>query len=350
MSVPDGTPPRAVIFGCEGTALTEDEQAFFAEADPFGFILFARNCSDPDQLKALVAALRQSVQRRDAPVLIDQEGGRVARLQAPHWRHPPPQGLFAALAETSLDDACRAAFLNARLIGRELAAAGITVDCLPVLDLPQPDAHEIIGDRALGRDPETIARLGQAICEGLLAEAVLPVIKHIPGHGRARSDSHKALPVVETPLETLRETDFVPFRRLASQSLAPWAMTAHVVFTAIDPERPATISPDIVGPVIRDEIGFRGLLLSDDIGMEALSGDFAQRAAASLAAGCDIALHCSGKLEEMKSVMPGVSPMTQDAEGRSQFAEALRLGEGASEKTDFADMLAELATLTGDRH
>jgi len=347
LSVPDGTPPNAVIFGCEGTALSEEEKAFFADADPFGFILFARNCADPDQLAALVAALRESVRRRDAPVLIDQEGGRVARLQAPHWRHPPPQGLFAVMAEISLDDACRAAFLNARLIGRELATAGITVDCLPVLDLPQPDAHEIIGDRALGRDPDTIVRLGEAICEGLLAEAVLPVIKHIPGHGRARSDSHKALPLVETPLETLRETDFVPFRRLASQ---PWAMTAHVVFSALDPDRPATISPEIVGPVIRDEIGFKGLLLSDDIGMEALSGDFAQRAAASLAAGCDIALHCSGNLDEMKSAMPGVSPMTPDAEGRSQFAEALRLGEGASEKPDFVDMLAELATLTGDRH
>mgnify|MGYP003667209282 FL=1 len=347
MSVPDGTPPNAVIFGCEGPELSGDEKAFFAEADPFGFILFARNCSDPVQLKALVAALRESVQRRDAPVLIDQEGGRVARLRAPHWRHPPPQGLFASLAETSLDDACRAAFLNARLIGRELAAVGITVDCLPVLDLPQPDAHEIIGDRALGRDPDTIGRLGQAICDGLLAEAVLPVIKHIPGHGRARSDSHKALPVVDTSLEKLRTTDFAPFQRLASQ---PWAMTAHVVFTALDPDRPVTISSEIIGPVIREEIGFRGLLLSDDIGMEALSGDFAQRAAASLAAGCDIALHCSGNMEEMKSAMAGVSPMTQDAEGRSQFAEALRLGGGASEKPDFADMLAELETLTGDRH
>ncbi len=342
MSVPDGRPPRAVIFGCAAATLSEEERAFFRESDPFGFILFARNCADPEQLKGLVADLRASVQRRDAPVLIDQEGGRVARLQAPHWRHPPPQGVFAELAEISIDRACRAAFLNARLIGRELAAAGITVDCLPVLDLPQDGAHRIIGDRALGRDPATIAALGQAICDGLLAEAVLPVIKHIPGHGRAGVDSHRDLPVVDAPIEILRETDFAPFRLLAAQ---PWAMTAHVVFSAIDPDRAATVSPDAIGSVIRREIGFNGLLLSDDIGMEALSGDFAQRASASLSAGCDIVLHCSGKLDEMKLAAKGAGPMTPDAEARSQYAEALRLGEGATEKPDFGDMLSEFEKL-----
>ena len=344
MSVPDGRPPRAVIFGCAGLTLSEEERAFFRESDPFGFILFARNCADPEQLKALVADLRASVQRREAPVLIDQEGGRVARLQAPHWRHPPAQGVFAEMAEISIDRARRAAWLNARLIGRELAAAGITVDCLPVLDLPQAGAHGIIGDRALGRDPATIAALGKAICDGLLAESVLPVIKHIPGHGRAGVDSHRELPVVDASLETLRETDFEPFRLLAAQ---PWAMTAHVVFSAIDPDRPATVSAEAIGSVIRREIGFNGLLLSDDIGMEALSGDFAQRASASLSAGCDIVLHCSGKLDEMRLAAEGAGPMTPDAEARSQFAEALRLGEGAMEKPDFGEMLSELDELTG---
>lgn len=344
MSVPDGKPPRAVIFGCAGASLSGEEHRFFREADPFGFILFARNCSDPEQLKTLVAELRDSVQRRDAPVLIDQEGGRVARLKEPHWRHPPPQGIFAELAEHSIDNAKRAAYLNARLIGRELAAAGITVDCLPVLDLPQPGAHQIIGDRALGRNPETIAALGQAICEGLLAEAVLPVIKHLPGHGRAGVDSHKELPMVDATLETLRETDFAPFRSLA---LRPWAMTAHVVYTAIDPDRAATVSPEVISTVIRGEIGFMGLLLSDDLGMEALAGNLAERASASLAAGCDLALHCSGVIEEMKLVAEGTPPMTHDAEGRAQYAEALRLGEGASGKPAFSEMLAEYETLTG---
>jgi len=344
LSVPDGRPPRAVIFGCAGATLSTEERRFFREADPFGFILFARNSSDPEQLKRLVAELRESVQRRDAPVLIDQEGGRVARLQEPHWRHPPAQGVFAELAEHSVDNAKRAAYLNARLIGRELAAAGITVDCLPVLDLPQTGGHGIIGDRALGKNPETIAALGQAICEGLLAEAVLPVIKHLPGHGRARVDSHKALPVVDTSLETLRETDFAPFRSLA---LLPWAMTAHVVYTAIDPDRPATVSPEVISTVIRGEIGFKGLLLSDDLGMEALAGELDRRASASLAAGCDLALHCSGVIKEMKLVAEGTPPMTQDAEGRAQYAEAMRLGEGASEKPEFSAMMAEYKTLTG---
>jgi beta-N-acetylhexosaminidase len=346
LSVPDGRPPRAVVFGCAGTTLSAEEQRFFREADPFGFILFARNCSNPEQLKRLVTELRDSVQRRDAPVLIDQEGGRVARLQAPHWRHPPPQGIFAELAEHSLDNAKRAAYLNARLIGRELAAVGITVDCLPVLDLPQPGAHQIIGDRALGKDPETIAALGLAICEGLLAEGVLPVIKHLPGHGRAGVDSHKALPVVDASLETLRDTDFAPFRLLAAQ---PWAMTAHVVYSAIDRDHPATVSPEVISTVIRGEIGFKGLLLSDDLGMEALVGDFDQLTSASLSAGCDLALHCSGILEEMELVAKGTPPMTQDAEGRGQYAEAMRLGEGASEKPEFGDMLAEFETLTGGK-
>ncbi len=342
MSVPDGKPPRAIVFGCQGLSLTDDEQRFFRASDPFGFILFARNCDTPEQVRALVGELRDSVQRRDAPVLIDQEGGRVARLSAPHWRHPPPQGKIAALAEISMEDAERAAFLNARLIGRELAALGITVNCLPVLDIPAADGHEIIGDRALGRNVDTVARLGRSVCKGLLTEGILPVIKHIPGHGRARVDSHRELPVVDVSIEELQETDFEPFRLLSDQ---PWGMTAHVVYSALDPAAAATVSGIVVEKFIRTEIGFSGVLLSDDIGMEALEGDLADRAADAIAAGCDLALHCSGVMEEMKTAASRVPPMTSDAEGRTQLAEALRLAEGASGKPDFSDMLNEFDSL-----
>jgi len=342
LSVPDRRPPRAIIFGCAGLVLEEEERDFFRSVDPFGFILFARNCETPDQVACLVEDLRAAVQRRDAPVLIDQEGGRVARLRAPHWRHPPAQGRIAELARNSREKATRAAFLNARLIGRELAALGITIDCLPVLDIPATDAHDIIGDRALGRDPETVSVLGRATCEGLLSEGILPVIKHLPGHGRAKVDSHKELPVVDAPLEELRRTDFEPFRALQDQ---PWAMTAHVVYSAIDPARPATVSGTVIEKVMRSEIGFGGVLLSDDIGMEALVGNYAERASACLSAGCDLTLHCSGNLDEMKEAADGVSPMTPDAEGRAQYAEAMRLDGNASEKPEFDDMLREFDAL-----
>ncbi|MEX2644328.1 MAG: beta-N-acetylhexosaminidase [Acetobacterales bacterium] len=298
--------PAAAIFGCIGTTLTDEEEAFFAETDPLGFILFARNCRNPAQVAALVGALRQTVDRPDAPVLIDQEGGRVARLRPPNWYGAPPAAVFGALAESGPDAAAEAARLNARLIAADLAALGIDVDCAPVLDVPVAGAHDIIGDRAFCRSPEAVAMLGRAACEGFLDGGVLPVIKHVPGHGRARSDSHLDLPVVEASLDELRSADFLPFRALADM---PLAMTAHVVYTALDPDRPATLSPRVIADVIRGEIGFSGVLISDDIGMGALGGPFDMRAAAALDAGCDVVLHCSGRLDEMREVAGGLRPL-----------------------------------------
>ena len=293
------------IFGCAGPALTADEKAFFAETRPLGFILFARNCESPDQIRALVADLRAAVGRHDAPVLIDQEGGRVARLRPPQWRAAPPARVFGELWDRDPAAATRAATLNAQLIGAELAALGITVDCAPVLDVPVPGAHDIIGDRAYHTDPEVIAALGRAVAEGLMQAGVLPVMKHIPGHGRARADSHAELPVVEDPAAALAQ-DFAPFAACAD---LPLAMTAHVLYTALDPDRPATTSPTIIAGVIRQRIGFDGLLMSDDISsnMKALPGGYARRAQDCLAAGCDVVLHCDGDLaamQEAASVMP----------------------------------------------
>ncbi len=306
-----------MILGCSGLTLTADERHFFGDTDPLGFILFARNCSDPSQVTDLVNILRESVHRPDAPVLIDQEGGRVARLGPPHWRKPPPAAAFARLYERDPDAGLEATRLNARLMAHELLALGIDVDCTPVLDVPVAGAHDIIGDRAYGRVPEPIIALGRAVCDGLMAGGVAPVIKHIPGHGRARSDSHVELPVVEATYEELSNSDFVPFRALADM---PWAMTAHVVYTAIDPAAPATTSATAIDTIIRRDIGFGGALMSDDLGMQALAGDFAGRARTSLAAGCDVVLHCSGKMDEMRGVAKGLSPMTEAAFRRVEAA------------------------------
>lgn len=290
---------RAVILGCGGPVLGDDERRFFREADPLGFILFARNCVDPDQVRGLAAELRECVGRADAPVLVDQEGGRVARLGPPHWRAGPPARRFAEIAGRDRDRAVEAARLNAHLVAGELYQLGITVNCAPVLDVVQADAHPIIGDRAFGERPEMAALLGWAVCEGLLDGGVMPVIKHAPGHGRATLDSHEALPVVEAALAELEAVDFAPFKALNHM---PWAMTAHVVYQAIDPGNPATTSAPVIAEVIRGAIGFDGVLLSDDIGMKALDGDFGFRARATLAAGCDVVLHCSGELPEMEGV------------------------------------------------
>lgn len=324
MSDPDGGRVGAVIFGCAGLELTPEERALFKDCNPLGFILFARNCETPAQVAALVSDMRAAVSRDDALVLIDQEGGRVARLAPPHWRQPPPGRVFAQIAEASPTDAEQAAFLNFRLIGKELKSLGITVDCAPVLDLATSGAHDIIGDRALGHDTETVIRIGRAQCRGLLAESVLPVIKHIPGHGRARADSHVALPVVGTARAVLSMTDFIPFRELADM---PMAMTAHVTYSAIDPDRPATVSPVMIEDVIRGEIGFHGLLISDDIGMQALSGTIAERALSALAAGCDVVLHCSGVLPEMLEVAAVTAKLTDAALART--AQALDLCRAA---------------------
>jgi beta-N-acetylhexosaminidase len=309
--------PSAMILGCAGLALTPEEQAFFREADPLGFILFQRNCSDPDQLRHLVAALRATVGRDDAPVLIDQEGGRVARLRPPHWPAYPSAARIAALGE----DAAAAARVAARLIADDLAGLGITVDCLPVLDLPAPGADAIIGDRAYGTIPARVAALGRVACEGLLAGGVLPVVKHMPGHGRATVDSHLACPVVGTARDVLAAHDFAPFRALNDMN---WAMTAHIVYSAIDPARPATLSPTVIADVIRGEVGFGGVLVSDDLSMQALGGSIGERAAGALAAGCDVVLHCNGRLDEMRAVAAAAGPLGATAADRVAAGEARR--------------------------
>lgn len=301
----------AAILGCAGLTLTAEEHRFFHEVDPLGFVLFKRNCEAPDQVRALVGALRDSVGRPDAPVLIDQEGGRVARLRPPTWRAAPAPGRIGAIAARDRGSALEAARLNASLMGRELADLGINVDCTPVLDLQFPGAHAgVVGDRALGSDPELVAALGRAICEGLLAVGVDPVIKHIPGHGRALVDSHHDLPRVDAPLAELRQTDFIPFRRLAD---ARWGMTCHVVYGAIDPERPATTSPKVIAEIIRGEIGFGGILVTDDLSMQALQGDLGDRTRRARAAGCDVALHCTGRLDEMREVAAAAGDVSASA-------------------------------------
>ena len=304
----------ACILGCAGPRLSDEERAFFRDARPWGFILFRRNVESPDQVRALTEALRASIDRPDAPVLIDQEGGRVQRLGPPLWPLYPPGRAYGQLAPALRVEMAR---LGARLIANDLAALGINVDCLPVLDVPSANAHDVIGDRAYAATPEGVAALGRAAAEGLLAGGVLPVIKHIPGHGRAAADSHKALPVVEASLAELEALDFAPFRALADM---PMAMTAHLVYTAIDPTAPATTSPRVIGDIIRGAIGFQGLLMSDDISMKALSGDLAGLTRAALAAGCDVILHCNGDMAEMRAVVAGSAPLAGQAEIRAAAA------------------------------
>lgn len=342
MFAPDRPLPRAIIFGCSGPQLTDDEFSFFHEADPLGLILFDYNCESPDQLKSLIASFREAVGRENAPILIDQEGGRVTRLKYPHWRHPPPASIFAEAAKTDLAGACVLARTNARLIARDLIALGITVDCAPVVDVPVPGAHDIIGDRALGQDPDMIATLGRAVCDGLLDEGVSPVIKHMPGHGRARADSHKDLPRVSEAIGLLEKTDFKPFRLLSDM---PYAMTAHIVFDAIDSERPATVSSRVIEEIIRGTIGFDGVVLSDDIGMEALSGTPAERAQAVIEAGCDVVLECWGKLEVMQSIAPGVPRLSDASAERLTRAEAMRLSRMSDTPLLSAGALSDLDRL-----
>lgn len=304
----------AAIYGCAGPELSPAERAFFAEARPWGFILFRRNVASPDQLRALTGALRDSVGWH-APILIDQEGGRVQRMGPPHWPKYPPGEAYLKATNDPLA-ARELARLGGRLMAHDLKAVGIDVDCLPVLDVPVPGAHDIIGDRAYARDPATVAQLGRAAAEGLLAGGVLPVIKHMPGHGRAFADSHQELPTVEVDLDTLEAWDFAPFRALSDM---PIGMTAHIVFTAIDRKRPATQSRQAIR-LIRDRLGFGGLLLSDDLCMNALSGTLTERAAASLKAGCDLVIHWTGDLNEMRQVAEGVGALRGGAARRAQAA------------------------------
>jgi beta-N-acetylhexosaminidase len=305
--------PRAVILGCAGPDLTAEERAFFRDVDPLGFILFARNVDTPERTRRLVEDLRSSVARAEAPVLIDQEGGRVARLRLPHWRKAPPARLLGELYARDPEHGLEATRLNSRLLAADVASIGCDVDCLPVLDIAFPETHAVIGDRAYADRPEPVAALGRAAAEGLLAEGVMPVIKHIPGHGRATVDSHEKLPTVSASLELLERTDFVPFKLLAD---LPWAMTGHLLFEAVDPAACITVSARGVREVIRGHIGFDGLLLSDDLSMQALGGSLGDRAARAIQAGCDVALHCNGRMDEMVEIVARVDPMTEAAAQR----------------------------------
>jgi beta-N-acetylhexosaminidase len=330
--------PAAVIFGCAGPTLGAREHDFFRDIDPLGFILFQRNCQTPAQVRQLVADLRDAVGRADAPVLIDQEGGRVARLKPPHWPAYPSATAIAALGG---DRAVEAAWIGARLIADDLLALGITVDCLPVLDVPVSGADNVIGDRAYGQSPGPVTVLGRAAAEGLLAGGVLPVMKHMPGHGRALVDSHHALPRVEASRAVLETSDFSPFRALAH---LPLAMTAHLVYEAIDSERPATLSARVIGDVIRASIGFDGLLLTDDLSMQALGGNFAERAQSALQAGCDVVLHCNGELGEMTEIASMVPSLTEKAQERVARAEAMR---GTPQAIERAALEARFSALMG---
>ena len=331
--------PRAVIFGCAGLSLSDGEREFFRRTNPAGFILFQRNCGDPDQIRALTADLRACVERA-APILIDQEGGRVQRLKPPTWRAAPAAAVFAALAARDLAAARRAVWINARLIAADLWALGIDVDCAPVLDVPIPGAHDVIGDRAFGTDIAVIAALGRAMCDGLIAGGVLPVIKHIPGHGRAMADSHFACPVVSVSAESLAAQDVPPFRALADM---PFAMTAHVVYTAWD-DRVATVSAKIIDTIIRDAIGFDGVLMSDDLSMKALGGSFTDRTRDALSAGCDVVLHCNGAMDEMAEIAAAAPPLSVVSARRWNSALARRQ---RPEADDLVALEAELSRLIG---
>src|SRR5215471_7871198 len=310
---------RAFITGLAGATLTTAERHFVEEAAPWGLILFKRNVNTPDALRRLIGEFRGTVSRQ-APVLVDQEGGRVQRLGPPHWQAYPAGAVYGAVFDRDPNAGLGAARLGGRLIANDLAQLGIDVDCAPVADVPAADADPVIGDRAYGADPAKVATLAGAFAAGLMQGGLLPVLKHLPGHGRAMADSHQRLPVVTADRTTLDATDFAAFRPLAG---LPLGMTAHVVFTAVDPVAPATTSANIVKHVIRDSIGFTGLLMSDDISMNALSGSLSERSRAAIAAGCDMVLHCNGDLSEMVEVAAQAPVLAGEAARRAGLVELL---------------------------
>ena len=318
---PPADNPRAVVFGCAGPVLSAAERDFFAAARPLGFILFRRNVETPEQVTRLTADLRRAVGRSHAPVLVDQEGGRVARLRPPHWPEFPAARVFGEVWTRDPERAVEAVRANSRLLAATLLPLGITVDCMPVLDVPSPGSHDVIGDRAYSTDPMAVAQLGLAAAEGLLEGGVLPVVKHLPGHGRAGVDSHLELPTVAASEADLMARDFAPFRALRYM---PLGMTAHVRYLALDAARPATLSSTVLGEFVRDRIGFAGLLFTDDLSMQALPGSIEDRAEAAIAAGCDVALHCNGDLGEMERVARAVPAMGRHAHRRWQIAEGMR--------------------------
>jgi beta-N-acetylhexosaminidase len=332
---------RAFITGLAGAAMSPEERAFLREARPWGLILFKRNIESPEQVHALVDGFREAVGCSDAPVLVDQEGGRVQRLGPPTWPSYPPGAAYGRLYDQDATMGVAAARLGARLIAADLMNVGINVDCLPLADVPVAGADAVIGDRAYGETPGKVAAIAAAIAAGLAEGGVLPVLKHIPGHGRATADSHAKLPVVTTDRATLEATDFAAFRPLAG---LPLGMTAHVVFTAIDPVSPATTSAMMIAEVIRGFIGFGGLLMSDDVSMGALSGSLRERTRAAIAAGCDVVLHCDGKLDEMQQVAAESPRLAGEAARRAGAALA---GRGSPRDLDVAAARAAFAAMMG---
>ena len=319
--------------------LNADEREFIRSERPWGFILFRRNVETPAQVTKLLVDLRSTLGEPDAPVLIDQEGGQVQRLRPPHWPLYPAGAAFGDLYDIDPVLGLSAARLSARLIAADLTDLGVTVDCLPLADVPVPGADDVIGDRAYGAEPGKVAAIARAVTDGLEQGGILPVLKHIPGHGRATADSHLKLPTVDTPRKELERTDFAAFRPLAD---LPMAMTAHVVFSALDPAHPATTSATIIEQVIRGVIGFQGLLMSDDLGMNALQGSFAERARAVVSAGCDMILHCSGKLDEMREIAAETPELSGKALDRARRALASR---GTPQPFDRLAARAELDAL-----
>jgi beta-N-acetylhexosaminidase len=335
-SVYSASMTKAFITGVAGTTLSDGERAFIAAERPWGFILFKRNIETPGQVASLVSELKQCLGQTEAPVLIDQEGGRVQRLGPPHWPVYPPGALFSRLYDLDPAVGLKAARLSSRLIADDLGQLGITVDCLPLADVPVAGADAVIGDRAYGTEPRKVAAIARAVTEGLEQGGILPVLKHIPGHGRATADSHFRLPTVDTPASELETTDFVAFQPLAD---LPMAMTAHVVFSALDPVHPATTSAKIIEQVIRGVIGFQGLLMSDDVSMNALSGSIAERTKAIVSAGCDMVLHCNGNLDEMREVAAETPELSGMALARAERALASQV---APQPFDRAAARAEL--------
>jgi beta-N-acetylhexosaminidase len=332
---------RAFITGVSGLTLSADERAFMRAERPWGFILFKRNIDLPAQVTALIKELRGSIDQPDAPVLIDQEGGRVQRFGPPHWPVYPPGAMFGALYDIDRKLGLTAARLSARLIADDLLALGVTVDCLPLADVPIAGSDAVIGNRAYGTEPGKVAAIARAVTEGLEQGGVLPVLKHIPGHGRATADTHFRLPVVDTTRAELERTDFAAFQPLAD---LPMAMTAHVVFSALDPAQPATTSATIIEQVIRGRIGFQGLLMSDDVSMNALAGSIAERTRAIVSAGCDMVLHCNGNLDEMREVARETPELSDKALARAKRALGSRK---APQPFDRVAARAELDALIG---
>jgi beta-N-acetylhexosaminidase len=332
---------RAFITGVSGLSLTADERDFMRTARPWGFILFKRNIETPTQVTALISELRESLGESDAPVLIDQEGGRVQRFGPPHWPVYPPGAVFGSLYDIDRELGLTAARLSARLMAADLIDLGVTVDCLPLADVPIAGADAVIGNRAYGTEPGKVAAIARAVTDGLEQGGVLPVLKHIPGHGRATADTHFRLPVVDTPKAELERTDFAAFQPLAD---LPMAMTAHVVFSALDPAQPATTSATIIEQVIRGSIGFQGLLMSDDVSMNALAGSLAERTRAIISAGCDMVLHCNGNLGEMREVARETPVLSGNALDRAKRAVASRK---APQPFDRAAARAKLDELIG---